>query len=223
MKILLFLAFLILLADISVAQSRVITKADYDGNRNGAVYVTNEAFPFVFTVVTDTYENGKLISTRTDIAERQAQGVERETATLVKGGKTLRSYSIQVGFGNHTYCSKDGVSWTGPQETVCPDPENSGFLVLTLPRRPEKTEYTVSEKMLKGEVVKVYREYAEFAASAPSKKRQFSETILTIDSRGFFIDVVTTEGTLEPRTITMTRKQSWKVNAKFPPVVAPKK
>lgn len=52
--------------------------------------------------------------------------------------------------------------------------------------------------------------------------KSFKETIATVDSRGFFIEVLNTEGTLSPRVVTLKRKQSWVLDAKFAPVVAPK-
>ena len=199
-----------------------ITKAEYDAVDQNAVSVTNDAFPFVFTVITETYENGKVVSTETEINERQAEGVERETRTLTKGGKTLQSFGIMVGFGNHTYCSRDGKTWTGPQKYVCPGPEANGLLKLYRPRTPDSAEYSVTEKSVDGKPVNVYREYYVYAAKDPNGKKDFKETISTIDSRGFFIEVLNTEGTLDPRVVTLTRRQSWKPNAKFAQVIAPK-
>jgi hypothetical protein len=222
MKMIISLTLVLILGNIVGAQTRAIAKSDYDAVFGYAVRATNAAFPFVFTVITDTYENGKVVSTETDIDERQAQGVERETKTLVRDGKTLRAFSVMVGFGINTYCSTDGTSWRGPQQYVCPGPDASGLLRLYGPRTPETVEYTVTDKSLNGEVVKVYREYSVFASSEPKGKENFDEKISTIDSHGFFVEIVGTEGTLDPRTVTLTRKQTWAQNAKFPPVKAPR-
>ena len=219
MKILLSLLITSVLA-ITAYSQKTISKSDYDAVFKNAVTVTNAAFPFVFTVSTDTYESGKVVSTATDIHERQAPGVERESRTLVKNGNTLRTFGIMVGFDENTFCSRDGKTWTGPQKFVCPDPENSGMMRLYRPRTPETAEYTVTDKTLDGKSVKVYREYNVFLSS--SGKKDFMETIATVDSKGFFIEVFNTEGTLDPRVVTLTRKQTWKPNAKFAPVVAPR-
>jgi hypothetical protein len=74
---------------------------------------------------------------------------------------------------------------------------------------------------LNGKKVKVYREYSVFASSTPNGKKEFRDEISTIDSRGFLINIVTTEGTLDPRTVTLIRKQSWDANTKIKSIVAP--
>jgi hypothetical protein len=204
------------------AQPKSTTEADYNGTFEHAVSETNGAFPFVFTVITERFESGKLVSTETDVNERQAQGVAREAKTLKKDGKVLSSYSVMVGFGNYTYCSTDGVMWTGPQKFVCPGPEGPGSLRLYRPRQPDKVEYSVTEESVDGKPVKIYRKYSVFNASGPSGKKDFEEKVATIDSRGFFISVVNTEGTLDPKTVTLIRKQTWDFKTKFKPVVAPK-
>jgi hypothetical protein len=128
-----------------------------------------------------------------------------------------------VGFGNHTYCSTDGVSWTGPQEFVCPGPEGPGLLRLSRgARQSESAEYSVSEESLDGKPVKIYRKYAIYPAGEPNGKKDFEEKIATIDSRGFFVSVVHIEGTLDPKVVTLARKQTWDFRTKFKPVVAPK-
>jgi hypothetical protein len=205
------------------AQPKPTTAADYNGTFQYAVSETNSAFPFVFTVVTETFEGGKLISTETLVDERQGAGVDRWVKTLEKGGKLLRSYSIMVGFGNNTYCSADNVTWIGPQKFVCPGPEGPGGLMrLYRPRQPDKAEYSVTNESLDGKPVKVYRKYAVFAASGPNGKASFEEETATIDSRGFFISVFKTEGTLDPKVVSLRRKQTWDFRTKFKPVVAPK-
>lgn len=222
MKLTIALTFVAFAAATLNAQSKPTDAADYHGTFQYAVSKTNAAFPFVFTVVTETYVRGKLASTETEVAERQAKGVERETTTLRRGGKTRRSFSIMVGFNKGTYCSSDGISWKGPQEFVCPGPVGSGEFRLYGPRKPESVEYSVTERSLDGKAVKVYRKYAIYPATAPNGKKDFEEEIATIDSRGFFISVVDTEGTLGPKVVTLIRKQTWDFKTKFKPVVAPK-
>lgn len=222
MKTILSLTLIAFTAITFSAQTKPTTAADYDGTFQYAVSETNAAFPFVFTVVTETYDgSGKLISTETDVNERQAQGVARETSTLQRGEEILRSYSIMVGFGNNTYCSPDGVAWKGPQKFVCPGPDGSGLIRLRGPRKPETVEYSVTEKSLDGKPVKIYRKYATYAAVARNGKKSYEDEIATIDSRGFFISVVGEEGILDPKTVTLKRRQTWDFKTKIKPVVTP--
>jgi len=222
MKTIISLAIIAFVAITHNAQTRPTTAADYEGTFRYAVSETNAAFPFVFTVVKQRYDDGKLISTETDVNERQAAGAARETQTLQRDSTTLRSYSVMVGFGNNTYCSTDGVSWTGPQKFVCPGPDGSSIFTVQRPRSPESAEYSVTEGSLGGKPVKIYRKYAVFAATATNGKKSFEEEIATLDSRGFFISVVDTEGTLDPKAVTLIRKQTWDFKTAFNPVVAPK-
>lgn len=187
-----------------------------------AVSETNAAFPFVFTVVTKNFDGGKLVSTETEVNERQAQGVERETTTLESEGKTRRSYSTMVGFGNNTYCSGDGISWRGPQEFVCPGPDGSDLFLVQRPRKPESVEYSVREESMDGERIKIFRKFAIYPATSPNGKKSFEEEIVSLDSRGFFISVVDEEGILDPKAVTLIRKQTWDFKTKFKPVVAPR-
>ncbi len=217
-----FLALIAFTAVAVNAQARPTSADDYNGTFQYAVSETNAAFPFVFTVITERYSGGKLVSTETDVNERQAPGVARETKTLARDGKTLRSYSIMVGFGNGTYCSTDGISWKGPQKFVCPGPDGSGLLALSRPRTPESVEYTVTDKTLGGKPVKLYRKYAVYPAATPEGKKTFEEKIATIDARGFFVSVHDTQGTLDPKATTLVRKHTWDFKTKFKPVVAPK-
>ena len=121
---------------------------------------------------------------------------------------------MSVGFAK-VFCSDDGVSWK-PSKYECYGPVS-----IYGSREPESIEYSVTVKSAKGQEVKVYREYSVFAPSEGSKKKDFREKVSTIDSRGFFTTVVDTEGTLDPRTVTLIRKQSWVTKAKIKPVVSP--
>jgi hypothetical protein len=222
MKIIIFLAVIALGSIALNAQTRPTTAADYDGTVQYAVSETNRAFPFVFTVVSETFEGGKLVVSEKQVSERQAMAVQRETKILRKGQQTLHSYSVMIGFDNGTYCSTDGVKWLGPQQHVCPGPEDSYVVITSGLKRPESVEYWVTDKTLDGKTVKVYRKYAIFAPKRPNGKKSFEEEIATIDSRGFCVSVVDTEGTLDPTDITFIRKQTWDFETKFKPVVAPK-
>lgn len=222
MKTIVTLTLVVFTAVTLSGQTKPTTAADYNGTVQYAVSETNAAFPFIFTTVTERFEGGKLVSTETEINEMEAAGVERETTTLKKGGQTFIGYSIMTGFGNNTYCSSDGKLWRGPQEFVCPSADGSNLFTVRRPRNAESSEYSVTEKSLDGKPVKIYRKYAIFAATSPNGKKSFEEEIATIDSRGFFISVVDTEGILDPKTVTLIRKQTWDFKTKFKPVVAPK-
>lgn len=216
MRLFLFIAIVTFFTVNSTAQSKPTTAADYKGTFQYAVSETNAAFPFIFTVVVDEFENGKNVSSETMVDERQAAGVERITRTIFEDGKKSVSYQVNVGFGN-VYCSSDGVTWQGPQKYECTGPSR-----LYGQRETETAEYTVEEKTVSGENVKVYREYVIYKPTEGSREKEFKETIATIDSRGFFKSIVNNEGSLDPKMVTLIRKQTWDMKTKMKPVVAPK-
>ena len=178
-----------------------------------AVSETNEDFPFIFEVITEFIENGKTIRTVTDLNERESSGHERIKMTDFADGRETTKYQVTVGFGN-VFCSDDGVSWKSTKY------ECSGPVMLYGRREPESTKYSVTEKFLNGKQVKVYREYSVFAPLEGKKQKEFREKISTIDSRGFFITIEGTEGTLDPKTVSLKRKQSW-TKTKIKPIVSP--
>lgn len=200
----------------STAQSKPTTAADYKGTFQYALSETNAAFPFIFTVVIDEFENGKKVLSETLVNERQAAGVQRLTRTIVKNGNKSVTYQVNVGFGN-VYCSSDGVAWQGPQQYECSGPSR-----LYGRRETEKAEYSVEQKTVGGEDVKVYREYVAYKPLNGSSKIEFKETIATIDSRGFFISIVDNEGTVDPKATTLVRTQTWDFKTPLKAVVAPK-
>jgi hypothetical protein len=196
------------------AQTRTITRNEYDKVFQYAVSETNSAFPFVFTVTTESIKNDKIVSTVTEIDEREAQMRERITMRTVADGKTSQKIQVRVDSGQN-YCSEDGTSWRQSKY------ECFGSVTTYGPRQPESVEYSVTDSTVDGKPVRVYREYSVFAPSGISGKKDFSETLSTIDSRGFFINVVDTEGSLDPKTITLKRTQVWDFKTKITPVVAP--
>lgn len=195
------------------AQSKTISSDEYERVFHYAVSETNGDFPFVFEVITDFIENGKTVRTVTEVNERESQERERIKITDFANGRETTKYQVRVGFGN-VFCSDDGVSWASTQY------ECSGPEMIYRIREPESTEYSVTEKTVEGKKVKIYREYLVFAPLEGLKKKEFHEKISTIDSRGFFITIEGTEGTLNPKTVTLKRRQTW-TKAKFKPVVAP--
>jgi hypothetical protein len=214
MKIALSLIAIFLFIVTSSAQSRTISKDEYEKAFEFAVSKTNEAYPVIFKVTTVFIENGKTVRTVTDWNENESPLHHRIKRTNVAGGRTTNKYQVSVGF-EKIFCSDNGVSWK-PSKYECSSPVS-----FYGKREPESIEYSVSVKSPKGKKVKVYRAYSVFAPSEGSKKRDFRETVSTIDSRGFFTTVVDTEGTLDPRTVTLIRKQSWLTKAKIKPVVSP--
>ncbi|MCM3873801.1 MAG: hypothetical protein ND895_24195 [Pyrinomonadaceae bacterium] len=207
-------SFLFIIA--SSAQSRTISKDEYEKVLEFAVEKTNEAYPVILKVTTRFIENGKIVRMVTDIRENESMLQRRIKRTIVSGRRKTNTYQVSVGFGK-VFCSDDGVSWK-PSQYEC-----SGPVSIYGRRDAERTEYSVTVKSVKGRRVKIYREYSVFAPWEweGSKKKDFREAVSTIDSRGFFTTVVDTEGTLDPRTVTLIRKQSWVTKAKIKPVVPP--
>lgn len=219
MKYLIPLTLVLLFSTLSSGQARTISKEEYDRVFKFAVSETNAAFPFLFTVVTTTFEGEKATSTETMVNERHDAGVERIKTPLATNDSTKTVHQLRIGFRN-VYCSEDGKIWTGPGKYECPHP--SGVRRIYGPRQPESSEYTVKESVLDGKSVKIYREYLVFASFKDPEKKDFREKTATVDSRGFFLSIFGSEGTLGPRSVTLTRKQTWKMNVKFDPISAPK-
>jgi|GEM_PF-1129809 len=200
----------------SYSQSRTIGKDEYEKVFGFALTETNASYPHIFKVTTAFIKNGKTVRTVTDVNENEARGRYRIKITDTAGGRETNQYQLTVGFGN-VFCSDDGVSWKPPQQYEC-----SGPVSMYGHRDTESVEYSVARKSANSRKVRVFREYSVFAPSKGGKTREFRETVSTIDSRGFFLTVVDTEGTLDPKTVTLTREQSWVTQAKIEPVVAPK-
>ena len=213
MKIVFSIITIFLFFISSSAQSQAISKDEYEKVFQFAVSETNAHYPFIFEVTTAFIKNGETVRTVTEVRENESPGHERIKRTEFADGRETNKYQIKVGFGN-VFCSDDGVSWTSTKYE-CSSP------VMFYGRRDvESIEYSVAEKSEEDKQVKVYREYSVFAPSE-GKKKEFREKISTIDSRGFFITIEDTEGTLDPKTVTLKRKQSWITKAKIKPVVSP--
>ena len=214
MKITLSLFSIFLCVVTSNAQTRTISKDEYEKVFELAVKKTNEAYPVIFRVTTVFIENGKTVRRVNDLNENESPLHHRIRRTTVANGRTTNKYQVSVGFGN-VFCSDDAVSWT-PSKYECTNP-----VIVYGRRETESIEYSVSVKSRKGKRVKVYREYSVFAPAEGSSKKDFRKTVSTIDSRGFFVTVINIEGTLNPRVVTLVRKQSWVTKAKIKPVVPP--
>ncbi|HQU86542.1 MAG TPA: hypothetical protein PKY59_25650 [Pyrinomonadaceae bacterium] len=214
MKFLLSIAAIFLLFICSNAQTQKIGKDEYDAVFQNAVRITNADYPFIFTVITEYIEKGKTVRTVTEVREAQDSGYERIKTTETAKGKTTNKYQIRVGFGN-IFCSDDGKSWKRSQY------ECESVRTIFGSRETESVEYSVTEKTANGEKIKVYRKYTVFASSNGEKGNNFKEEISTIDLRGFFLNVIATEGTINPKTTNRIMKQSWTMKAKIAPIVAP--
>jgi hypothetical protein len=214
MKITFFFAVIFLFIVNSCAQSRTITKEEYDNAFQFAVTKTNADYPVIFKVTTSVIENGKTVRTITEVNENEAAGRYRIKRSVLADGREMNKYQLTVGFGN-VFCSDDGVSWKSSKY------ECSGNRAIFGLSGAESVEYSVTEKSVGGKQVKVYRKYSIFASSEGTPKT-YKEKIATIDARGYFITVVDTEGTLDPKTVTLISEQSWITQAKIEPVVAPK-
>ena len=214
MKIVLSIVAIFLCIVSSNAQSQTISKDDYEKAIQFAVSTTNEEYPLIFTVTTISIKNGKTVRTVTEINENESPGIQRIKRTVIAGGKETNNYQVSVGYGN-VFCSDNGVLWK-PSKYECTD-----SFSLDSERDAESIQYSVTTKVLKGKQIKIYREYSIFAPSEESKKKDFREKVSTMDSRGFFITSEVTEGTRNPKTVTLIMKESWITNAKIKPVVAP--
>lgn len=214
MKFLLSIAVISLFFICSNAQTQKIGKDEYDAVFQNAVRITNADYPFIFTVVTEYIEKGKTIRTVTEVTEAEAEGFERIKTTETAKGKATNQYQIRVGFGN-VFCSDDGKKWTRSQY------ECGSLRTIFGRRETESVEYSVTEQTINGKKVKVYREYTVFASATGNKTKSYNEKISTIDSRGFFLSVVDTNGTINPKTTERLMKQSWTMKAEIAPIVEP--
>jgi hypothetical protein len=198
----------------SIAQSKIISSEEYEKAFQFAVRETNADYPFVFTVITSFIENGKTVRTVTEIREAESRGHERIKKIDISNGRKTSNYQIKVGFGN-VFCSDDGISWISTKY------ECSGPVMIYGRRDRESIEYSVNTKVVNQKDINIYREYSVFASSDGKKEKNFRETVATIDSRGFFIDIEDKEGTIQPKKVTLIRKQSWNKKATITPIVSP--
>jgi len=200
---------ILLFAAASIAQTHAITPDEYD--KATRLTVPQTRAPFIFTIRTEFVENGKIVSTVTEVDETEPKGRERITRTTVRGGKTTRQFQI-VAASDRYYCSDDGIAWKGPSPDKCFEPVSS-----YPPRRPESFTCSVKDKTL----YKVYREYSVFAPLTPDGKKEFREELATVGPGALLRSVVTTEGTLDPTTITLVRHLSWQTKARIKPIAVP--
>ena len=219
MKIAFSLIAIFLFTITSSAQPRTISKNEYEKVFEFAVEKTNAAYPVIFKVTTDFIVKGKRIRTVTDLAENESLLKRRIKRTILADGHKTNSYQVSAESGE-VFCSDDGVSWkpSEPAKSEC-----FGPVSIYGPRDIESIKYSVTVKRVKGKRIKVYRKYSVFPPWewSKSKKKEFRETVSTIDSRGFFRTVVDTEGTLAPRTVMLINKQSWVTKAKIRAIVSP--
>jgi hypothetical protein len=214
MKMILSLTLIFLFIVTSFAQSQTISKEEYDKVFRFAVTETNADYPLIFKVTTNFIEAGKIVRTEIELNENEARGQYRIKRTIIADGNETNKY--QISYGGNVYCSDDSLSWTPPSRYECPR-----SIKMYGSRDVESVEYSVTEKISDGKKVKVYREYTVYPPLKGSEKKEFEEKISTIDSCGFFINIVGTEGTLDPKTVTLTREQVWTTKAKFKKIVPP--
>ena len=214
MKIIAAVFFLFATAAQTFPQSRTISKDEYEKVFEFAVSETNKAYAVILTVTTNFIDSGKTIRTVTDVEESHSLLHRRISRTTVADGRTTNTYQVSMGFAN-VFCSDDGVTWK-PSRSECWGPVS-----IYGPREPLSVKYSVTVKSEKRKTIRIYREYSVFGPLEASDKREFRKEVSTIDHRGFLKNVVDTEGTLHPRTVTLTRRQSWVIKARIKPVVPP--
>jgi hypothetical protein len=110
MKIVLSFIAIFLLAVASYAQSRTISKDEYDEVFQFAVSKTNTDYPLIYKVTTSFIENGKTVRTETEVNENEASGYYRIKRTALANGRETNTYQLTVGYGN-VFCSDDKVNW----------------------------------------------------------------------------------------------------------------
>lgn len=216
MKLTRFLILFSLFSVTSFTQLRSITVEEYDDAFQFALTETNTRFPFVHTFTSETFEDGKLVSSSIHVAERQTQGLERQTFTSIENGKTTKTYQLRTAYGNSVYCSLDGKAWTGPQTYECPR-----SIRLYRPQSPTSTKYTVEDKIVAGSKVKGYRKFEVFESSG-GEKPTFAEEVALIGSDRLFISTIETMGDLRSKQLTTKLTNAWKLNAQFTAIRVPK-
>ncbi|MDQ3130284.1 MAG: hypothetical protein M3Q99_05925 [Acidobacteriota bacterium] len=196
------------------AQSKTISRGKCEKAFSFAVSETNAVYPHIFEVITSFIKDGKTIRKVTVVNENETSLHHRIKITTLADGKETNKYQVNLGYGN-VFCSDDATTWK-PSKYECYGPT-----MFYGPRNAGTAEYSVIEKKLDGKPVKIYREYSVFAPLKEGGKREFREKVSTIDSYGLFITVEDSEGTLDPKTVMLTRKQTWTLKAKIEPVVSP--
>lgn len=204
-----------MLALSSHAQPRPTDEADYNGTFQYAVSQTNSAYPVIFKVETERIVNGKSVRKEIETVENEGELRHRSKTIIVEVGKTRVLHEIVLGEGNG-FCKEDGLPWKR-SEFSC----NPSVTVFGSSPTPDSVEYTVEDRKIDNKPVKVYRKYAVFAGRQTKSPKVFEEEISTIDANGYFLTVDKSFGTLGPRIVNRTMKQSWIVRAKIPPIVAP--
>src|SRR5690242_12834447 len=89
------------------AQTRTISKKEYEKIFELAVWKTNKDYPVVFKVTTRFIEHGKTVRTITDFAENQAPLQHRLKRTIVAGGRATNMYQVSAE-SRKIFCSNDG-------------------------------------------------------------------------------------------------------------------
>src|SRR5712692_8453306 len=82
----------------SSAQSRTLSKDEYEKVFEFAVSKTNEDYPVIFKVTTVFIENGKTVRTVTDLNENESPLHHRIKRTTVARGRRTNKYQVSVGF-----------------------------------------------------------------------------------------------------------------------------
>ena len=96
MKIPLSLIAIFLFIVTASAQSRTISKDEYEKVFEFAVSKTNEAYPVIFKVTTVFIKNGKTVRTVTDSNENESSLHHRIQRTTVAGGRVNAGQRVKV-------------------------------------------------------------------------------------------------------------------------------
>lgn len=213
MKIVLSIIAVFLFCAASFAQSQTISLSEYDKPFRVAGPQTINTYPHIFKQNITFIRNGKTFRTITEVRESESAEYERIKSTDIIDDRETSRYQIKAGQGN-VFCSEDGVRWK-PSKNEC---SRAGIYLPGM--LTESVDYSVTEKSVDGKKVWVYRKYSVLPAVEDGPKT-FEERTYTIDSRGYLLNIIDTHGTLDPRTVTLTREQTWITGAMIEPIIAP--
>jgi hypothetical protein len=213
MKVIQTLVLLLLFVGGSHAQTRNIDWPKYWDAVDSALRKTEGAYPYIETTVIAEFENGKPTVTTTYVSEHESHQRFRTKAVIVFDKRETYRHQIALSYVDY-YCSEDGIEWK-VSRSGCFD------LIIALPGA-ETTNLSVSEAKMDGKEVKVFRRSQTLKVFHGPEINRFRDTVITVDSGGFLLTMETAEGTIVPKTIMRTSKQSWVTQAKIEPVVAPK-
>ena len=217
-KIVVGSSFLILLAAMAAfGQPKPITQKEYEDALQHAADM-GISYPMIEKIEEEKFRDSRQIEKATFSTEYVSEDKVRATMQIVSGGKTTNLSEIGLGIGK-IYCKVGDGKWKLESESKSAECHDAWNLIPTPSRSgPEDgVTYTSEDQTVGGQRVTAFRKYVVYGG-----KQTFLEQITTVDSKGFITIATATQGTLDPRTVTVTVKVSWTSNAKIAPIIKPK-